>query len=127
MTMAADLNVQKIASVFGVEETELETGRMKRREQGRKAFLAGALTDDALQRVKDGEATLDEVLLFGDGMPERYVECPATMTSPKPNYGLPPNLRCSAECAVIVSAPVLDIRCPHGHRFTASEQDIQTR
>jgi hypothetical protein len=58
----------RIASVFGVEESELRRfNRLKAAERERRTFIDNALTDKARQKLETGEATLDEILLFGDG------------------------------------------------------------
>lgn len=58
------------------------------------------------------------------GQSEDHVVCPATITSPAPGYGLPPNLPCGLGVPVMQEAEAMDFRCPRGHRFLATPADI---
>jgi hypothetical protein len=59
----------------------------------------------------------------------RYVECPATITSPTPSpgalaLGLRPNMVCGMKCRVVREAPVMTFKCPAGHEFFAGSEDV---
>lgn len=60
-----------------------------------------------------------------------HVICPETIVGPAPNPeflrafpGLQPNEPCALRCEVITPAPVMDFRCPRGHRFFAEPKDV---
>jgi len=53
-----------------------------------------------------------------------YVVCPEKITSPHPDYGLPPNAPCGCKVAVVNPAPLMDFLCPRGHRFIAQPKDV---
>lgn len=55
-----------------------------------------------------------------------YVLCPVTITSPFPEYGLPPNLKCGVKCKVVRPAEAMHFRCTRGHHFIATPADVQT-
>lgn len=54
-----------------------------------------------------------------------YVICPEKITSPYPDYGLPPNVPCGCKCPVAKEAEAMSFRCPRGHYFYATPQDVR--
>lgn len=65
--LVESVKVEKVASVFGMDESALIIGRMKRRQQEREAFVTNVLSprsQDALQLI---DARLEDEWLRGDG------------------------------------------------------------
>lgn len=62
-------------------------------------------------------------------MPEWYAVCREAITSPAPSegalaLGLRPNQECGHFCKVVARAPVMQFKCPLGHDFVATDDQL---
>lgn len=55
-----------------------------------------------------------------------FVTCPHNVTSPiADEVGMTPNLPCGEQVEITNLAPVMQLRCPRGHDFTARDTDVR--
>jgi len=58
-----------------------------------------------------------------------FVPCPEKVSSPAPSpgaqaMGITPNMVCGARAPVVIEAETMELRCPRGHSFHATPDDI---